>query len=207
MVLDGILYAGALAVLGALATYWGGAGWGAPAFGLAAFVLYFFRDPERVIPAGEGVVSPADGRIVDVRQMERDGGNVWKISIFLSIFDVHVNRAPIGGVIRDQAYRPGRFRIASQPEASVENEQNTVTIEGEGKTVVLKQIAGAIARRIVFDKKVGDRVARGERVGLIKFGSRVDLLLPLEYSLRIAMGERVKAGSSVIALPAMPENQ
>ncbi|HEY7679756.1 MAG TPA: phosphatidylserine decarboxylase, partial [Terriglobia bacterium] len=112
-----------------------------------------------------------------------------------------------GGVIRDQAYRPGRFRIASQPEASVENEQNTVTIEGEGKTVVLKQIAGAIARRIVFDKKVGDRVARGERVGLIKFGSRVDLLLPLEYSLRIAMGERVKAGSSVIALPAMPENQ
>jgi len=204
MVRDGLWYAAALAFLGAFAAFWGGIGWGAPAWGLAAFVLYFFRDPERVIPVGEGVVSPADGRVVDLRQVERDGRSVWKISIFLSIFDVHVNRAPISGVIRDQFYRPGRFRVASQPEASVENEQNTVTIEGERNTVVLKQIAGAIARRIVFDKKVGDRVARGERVGLIKFGSRVDLFLPVEYSPRIALGERVKAGSSVVAQPANP---
>ena len=202
MVLDGILYAVALGSLGALAAFWGGIGWGAPAWALAAFVLYFFRDPERVIPAGEGVVSPADGRVVDLRQVARGGQNLWKVSIFLSIFDVHVNRAPIGGVIRDQFYRPGRFHIASQPKASVENEQNTVTIEGEGNTVVLKQIAGAIARRIVFDKKVGDRVARGERVGLIKFGSRVDLFLPIEYSLSVVVGGRVKAGSSVIAMPA-----
>jgi phosphatidylserine decarboxylase len=202
MVLDGILYAVALGTLGAFAAYWGGIGWGAPAWALAAFVLYFFRDPERVIPAGEGVVSPADGRIVDLRQVERDGQSVWKMSIFLSIFDVHVNRAPIGGVIREQSYRPGRFHIASQPEASVENEQNTVTIEGERNTVVLKQIAGAIARRIVFDKKVGDHVARGERVGLIKFGSRVDLFLPLEYAPSVTVRGRVKAGSSVVAMPA-----
>ena len=198
MVLDGILYAAGLTVLGAFAAYLGGAGWGAPAWALAAFALYFFRDPERVIPAGEGVVSPADGRVVVMRAVEMDGQKMWKISIFLSIFDVHVNRSPIDGVIREQVYRRGRFRVASRPEASVENEQNRVTIAGQ-RTVVLKQIAGAVARRIVFTKKVGDRVQRGERIGLIKFGSRVDLLLPLDYAPRVAVGQRVHGGSSILA--------
>jgi phosphatidylserine decarboxylase len=204
MVLDGILYGAALLLMGAGAAYLGGIGWAAPLWALAAFVLYFFRDPDRIVPAGAGVVSPADGRVVDLRQTEIDGRPVWKISIFLNIFNVHVNRSPIAGVIRNIQYRPGRFRIASRPEASLENEQNTVTIEQDGAiTVVFKQIAGAVARRIVFNKKVGDRVERGERVGLIKFGSRVDLFLPLDYAPAIAVGDRVQGGSSWIAKPAM----
>jgi phosphatidylserine decarboxylase len=197
MVLDGILYAAALTVLGTCASYLGGPSWGGPFWALAAFALYFFRDPDRVIPA-TGVVSPADGRVVEMRTVERDGQKMWKISIFLSIFDVHVNRSPIDGIIREQVYRRGRFCVASRPEASVENEQNTVTIEGE-RTVVLKQIAGAVARRIVFSKKVGDRVRRGERIGLIKFGSRVDLLLPLDYAPLVTTGQRVHGGSSIVA--------
>jgi len=202
MVLDGILYGVALILMGCCAAYWGGIGWALPEWALAAFVLYFFRDPDRVIPDGEGIVSPADGRIVDLRQIELNGRPLWKISIFLNIFNVHVNRAPIGGTIRNQVYTRGKFRVASLPEASVENEQNTVTIESECGTVVYKQIAGAIARRIVSYKKVGDRVERGERVGLIKFGSRVDLFLPRGFAPQIAVGDRVKGGSSWIARPA-----
>jgi phosphatidylserine decarboxylase len=202
MVLDGILYGLSLIGLGVGAAYFGGIGWALPLWALAAFVLYFFRDPERVIPAGEGVVSPADGRVVDLRQIELDGQPYWKISIFLNIFNVHVNRAPVGGTIREQVYSPGRFLVASRPEASVQNEQNTVTIESAGETVVFKQIAGAVARRIVFRKKVGDHVERGERVGLIKFGSRVDLFLPLSLTPQISVGDRVSAGSSWIARPA-----
>ena len=202
MVLDGILYGLALTLMGAFAAYWGGVGWALPEWALAAFVLYFFRDPERVIPAGDGIVSSADGRVVDLRRTEINGQPFWKISIFLNIFNVHVNRAPIGGIIRSRAYRPGRFRIASRPEASIENEQNTVTIEGERDTVIFKQIAGLVARRIVFNKEVGDRVERGERVGLIKFGSRVDLFLPLGYSPQVAVGDHVKGGSSWVARPA-----
>jgi phosphatidylserine decarboxylase len=198
MVLDGILYAAGLTAAGVFAAYLGGAAWGAPLWALAGFALYFFRDPDRVIPAGESAVSPADGRVVEMRAIEIDGQTMWKISIFLSIFDVHVNRSPIEGIIREQAYQRGRFRVASRPEASVDNEQNAVTIAGE-RTVVLKQIAGAVARRIVFTKRVGDRVQRGERIGLIKFGSRVDLLLPLDYAPRIAVGQRVRGGSSIVA--------
>ena len=202
MVLDGILYGLALALMGGGAAYWLGWGWAIPLWLLAAFALYFFRDPERLIPAGDGIVSPADGRIVDVRQIEWDGQPCWKISIFLNIFNVHVNRAPVGGIIRSQVYRPGKFHVASRPQASVENEQNTVTIDGDRHTVVFKQIAGLVARRIVFTRKVGDRVERGERVGLIKFGSRVDLFLPLAVAPLVAVGDRVKGGSSWIARPA-----
>jgi phosphatidylserine decarboxylase len=202
MVLDGILYGVALLLMGSAAAYWLGLGWAVPLWLLAAFVLYFFRDPERLIPAGEGIVSPADGRIVDLRQVELDGRPYWKISIFLNIFNVHVNRAPVAGTIRSAVYRPGKFHVASRAAASAENEQNTVTIEGDNRTVVFKQIAGLVARRIVFSKKVGDRVERGERVGLIKFGSRVDLLLPLDVAPQVAVGDRVKGGSSWIARPA-----
>ena len=199
MVRDGIHYSFALVFLGLFAAYWGGPAWGTPFWLLAAFCLYFFRDPERHVPAGNLVVSPADGKVVDVRESEFDGRRVWKISIFLSVFDVHVNRAPLAGTIRNVRYQPGRFLMAFRPEASVENEQNTVTIEGDGLTVVFKQIAGTIARRIVFRKQLGDRVERGERVGLIKFGSRVDVFLPIETPPAVVVGDRVSGGSSILA--------
>ena len=199
MVRDGIHYSLALLFLGLFAAWLGGPAWGAPAWFLAAFVLYFFRDPDRLVPAGDVVVSPADGKIVDVREIELDGRRAWKISIFLSVFDVHVNRSPLSGTIRSLRYQPGRFLMAFRPEASVENEQNTVTVEGDGVTVVFKQIAGTIARRIVFRKKLGDRVERGERVGLIKFGSRVDVFLQIETPPAVVVGDRVSGGSSVLA--------
>ena len=202
MVLDGILYGVALLLMGAGAAAWLGWGWAVPLWLLAAFMFYFFRDPDRPLPVGEGIVSPADGRIVDLRQIEHDGRPCWKISIFLNIFDVHVNRAPMAGIICSARYTPGKFLVASRPDASVENEQNTVTIDGAGQTVVFKQIAGLIARRIVFTKQVGDRVERGERVGLIKFGSRVDLFLPLDFIPQVAVGDHVQGGSSWIARPA-----
>ena len=199
MVRDGFVYSFALLLLGLFAAYWGGLAWGAPAWFLAAFVLYFFRDPERLVPSGEVVVSPADGKVVDVRQVELDGRKAWKVSIFLSLFDVHVNRAPLSGTIRGLRYQPGRFLMAFRPEASVENEQNTVTIEGDRVTVTFKQIAGILARRIVFRKKIGDRVECGERVGLIKFGSRVDVFLPPEVPPAVAVGDRVHGGTSILA--------
>ena len=204
MVRDGFLYSSALILLGIFAAWLGGLPWAVPEWLLAAFVLYFFRDPERPVPAGEVVVSPADGKVVEVRQVDLDGQRTWKVSIFLSLFDVHVNRAPVSGIIQDLRYQPGRFLIASRPQASFENEQNTVRIQGEGSTVTFKQIAGLLARRIVFRKKVGDRVERGERVGLIKFGSRVDVFLPLEIPPAVAVGDRVRGGSSILARPGFP---
>ncbi len=196
MVRDGIYYglaflAGALA-LSSLA----GLLWALPLYALALFSLYFFRDPERLIPAGAVAVSPADGTIVAIRS---EGTDRTRVSIFLNIFDVHVNRAPISGIITEVRYQPGRFLVASREEASVHNEQNTVTIRGADSTVVFKQIAGLIARRIVFTKKPGDRVSAGERVGLIKFGSRVDVILGPEWILAVRQGDRVLAGSSVLA--------
>ena len=199
MVLDGILYGSGLLIVGAVAYYFGGPIWAIPELLLAGFVLYFFRDPDRLAPAGAEIVSPADGKVVDLSECEFDGLPVCKLSIFLSIFDVHVNRSPLSGVIRKIQYSPGKFLAAYRPESSVENEQNTVWIDGERYSVVFKQIAGLIARRIVFDKKVGDRVACGERVGLIKFGSRVDLFMPLEMLPCVKVGDRVHAGSTVLA--------
>jgi phosphatidylserine decarboxylase len=141
-------------------------------------------------------VSPADGKIVSIRQ---EGPDTTRISIFLNIFDVHVNRAPIAGSIAEVRYQPGKFIIASREEASIQNEQNTVAIEGAAGRVVFKQIAGLIARRIVFYKKPGDPVNAGERVGLIKFGSRADVFLGPEWKIEVTQGMRVKAGSSVLA--------
>ncbi len=167
---------------------------------LAAFFLWFFRDPDRVIPADPGaVVSPADGKVTDVSVVKLGGEQFKRISIFLNVFDVHVNRSPISGVIRSAHYQTGKFLNAMAPKSAECNEQNTVTVDGEGHTIVFKQIAGLLARRIVFTKKIGDTVQRGERVGLIKFGSRTDVLLEAAAEVEVKVGDRVKGGSSILA--------
>jgi phosphatidylserine decarboxylase len=195
IVLDGILYGAAFAAAGAL-VWWLLSPWFAiPLWLLGVFCLYFFRDPERAIPEGPVAVSPADGRVVAVKAE----GPLQRVSIFLNIFDVHVNRAPISGTITDVRYQRGAFHIASREACSTQNEQNIVTVQGDGTRVVFKQIAGLIARRIVFKRKPGDRVAAGERVGLIKFGSRVDVLFGPEWQVVVEPGQRVSAGSTVIA--------
>ena len=200
MVRDAYYYAlpllGAAALIGWLAAPL----WAVPALLLAAFFLWFFRDPERSIPTAAGaLVSPADGKVTDVSPVIIDGIRRLRISIFLNVFDVHVNRSPISGVIREVTYQRGKFLNAMNAASAEQNEQNVVTVEGEGQTVIFKQIAGLLARRIVFSKKVGDRVERGERIGLIKFGSRVDVLLDVSSRIEVKVGSHVKGGSSVLA--------
>lgn len=204
MVRDAYFYAVPLVAAAVLLGWLAGAFWGLPVLLLAFFFLWFFRDPERRIPNAAGaLVSPADGKVTDVSQVSESGVPQFRISIFLSVFDVHVNRAPIRGVIRKVAYQRGKFLNAMNPASAEQNEQNIVTVEGAGQTVVFKQIAGLLARRIVFNKKLGDHVERGERVGLIKFGSRVDVLLDRSASVQVKVGDRVKGGSSILAhLPA-----
>jgi phosphatidylserine decarboxylase len=171
-----------------------------PCLVLAAFFLWFFRDPERTIPDIPGaIVSPGDGKVTSVEPINLDGKPWARISIFLSVFNVHVNRSPITGVIRDVQYRKGKYLNAMNPACAECNEQNIVTVTGDGKIVIFKQIAGLLARRIVFNHKVGDQLVRGQRVGLIKFGSRVDVLLDGNASLQVKVGDRVKGGSSVLA--------
>jgi phosphatidylserine decarboxylase len=200
MVRDGFYYALGFCVVAAVAGWLAGPIYVLLPLLLAAFFLWFFRDPERAIPAEAGaVVSPADGKVTDVARVEVDGRPRTRISIFLSVFDVHVNRSPIAGVITKVEYRRGRFRNALSAASAVENEQNVVTVEGDGLTVIFKQIAGVLARRIVFTKKLGDRVERGERVGLIKFGSRTDVLLDPSADVHVAVGDRVRGGCSVLA--------
>jgi len=167
---------------------------------LAAFFLWFFRDPERNITTEPGaVVSPADGKVTQVANVDINGKPMLRVSIFLNVFDVHVNRSPIAGVIRSAHYQTGKFLNAMNPACAECNEQNTVSVEGEGHTIIFKQIAGLLARRIVFTKKIGERVERGERVGLIKFGSRTDILLDPVASIQVKVGDRVRGGSSVLA--------
>ncbi|HLM57455.1 MAG TPA: phosphatidylserine decarboxylase family protein [Pyrinomonadaceae bacterium] len=167
---------------------------------LAAFMAYFFRDPRREVPGAEGVVvSPADGRVTRIEKLapgEADSPTL--VSIFLSPFDVHINRAPIAGTILDVTYTKGRFTSATRDSASLVNEQNTLTIKGERMTIVCKQIAGVLARRIVCWKRAGESLEIGERFGLIKFGSRTDLVLPPEVELEVAVGHRVRGGATVI---------
>jgi len=167
---------------------------------LAIFVFSFFRDPERVIPAEPGaIVSPGDGRVVVVTD-EQDAGRPGKrISIFLAVWNVHVNRAPAAGVITKMEYRPGKFLAAMRERASMENEQNVFTLSTDAGEMVFKQIAGLIARRVVSWKKEGERVARGERIGLVRFGSRVDVWVPKDAEILVKLGENVKGGSSVLA--------
>ena len=197
IVLDGIYYALSLVAAGALVSWLANPWYAAPLWILALFCLYFFRDPERTIPTGPVAVSPADGKVVAIKP---DSPTQNRISIFLNVFDVHVNRTPIAGTITNVKYQPGQFLVASREICSTDNEQNIVTVKGDnGSIVVFKQIAGLIARRIVFNKKPGDHVETGERIGLIKFGSRMDVLLGPEWEIVVQEGMRVSAGATVIA--------
>src|SRR5580704_11275344 len=167
---------------------------------LALFIFSFFRDPERVIPSEPGaVVSPGDGRVVVVTEEENAGRPGRRVSIFLAVWNVHVNRSPATGTITKLEYRPGKFLAAMRERASVENEQNVFTLSTDAGELVFKQIAGWIARRVVSWKKQGDKVARGERIGLVRFGSRVDVWVPKEAEILVRLGENVKGGASVLA--------
>jgi phosphatidylserine decarboxylase len=207
MVRDGYIYGlSLLAVAVVLAWATGSWYWSIVPVLLAMFFLWFFRDPQRSIPRGEGlIVSPADGVVTETARIETQEGPRQRISIFLNVFDVHVNRSPIAGEITAVRYQTGKFLNAMNQECAERNEQNIVTVRGEGMEIVFKQIAGLIARRIIFNYGEGDRVERGQRVGLIKFGSRTDLILPVEADIRVKTGQRVKGGSSIIA--EMPESE
>jgi phosphatidylserine decarboxylase len=201
MVRDGYFYGVGCLVAAGLIVWLAAWPYAVPVLLLAAFALWFFRDPERQIPQAAGaVVSPGDGKVTDVSQVSDGGVSRNRISIFLNVFDVHVNRSPIAGVIREVRYQRGKFLNAMGAQSAEENEQNIVAVEGEGRTVVFKQIAGLIARRIVFNFKVGDQVARGQRVGLIKFGSRVDILFDRDAAIQVKIGDRVQGGASVLAV-------
>jgi len=200
MVRDGYYYGFVMLVAAVLVGWLTSPAWAIIPVLLAAFFLWFFRDPERRIPTDPGaIVSPADGKVTDVSMITVDGHRVQRISIFLNVFDVHVNRSPAAGVIRAAHYQKGKFLNAMNPACAECNEQNTVTLEGEGHTIVFKQIAGLLARRIVFSKKIGDSVQRGERVGMIKFGSRTDVLLEPSAEIKAKVGDRVKGGASILA--------
>src|SRR5258707_14497108 len=176
------------------------------AFGL--FCFSFFRDPERTISSDPGVVvSPADGRVVVITEEENAGRPGTRISIFLAIWNVHVNRSPAAGTITNMKYCPGKFSAAMRESASTHNEQNVITLATESGEITFKQIAGLIARRVVCWKKSGDRIARGERIGLVRFGSRADLWLPRDYELLVKVGDHVKGGSSIVAYwPPRPKS-
>jgi phosphatidylserine decarboxylase len=167
---------------------------------LGLFVFYFFRDPDRTIPADPGaVVSPADGHVVEIVEEQLNSRPGRRISIFLSIWDVHIQRAPAGGRIESVAYRPGKFLAALRSRASTENEQNVIQMETPRGRLVFKQIAGAIARRVICWKHEGETVALGDRVGMIRFGSRVDVWLPEEARITVRPGDTVRGGSSILA--------
>src|SRR5213080_3284761 len=167
---------------------------------LALFIFSFFRDPERVIPAEAGaVVSPGDGRVVVVTEEENAGRPGKRVSIFLAVWNVHVNRSPATGTIAKLEYRPGKFLAAMRERASMENEQNVFTLSTDAGEMVFKQIAGLLARRVVSWKRPGEPVLRGERIGLVRFGSRVDVWLPKGAEILVKVGENVKGGASVIA--------
>lgn len=202
MVRDGYYYGFALVAVSVIVyLLTGHSGWAVLPLLLAVFFLWFFRDPERTIPQGEGlVVSPADGKLTAIERIMTPSGERLRLSIFLSVFDVHINRSPISGVLREVRYQKGLYLNALDPASADKNEQNLAVLDSpEGHEVAFKQIAGLLARRIVFQPKAGDYLERGERVGMIKFGSRVDVLLPVYAELRVKKGDRVQGGSTVLA--------
>ncbi len=199
MVKDGFRFALPPLVLGIVLMFfhW----WlGAVFVALGLFVLYFFRDPERQIPSEPGaVVSPADGRIVEVVDEPLGDRPGKRISIFLSVFDVHVNRAPVGGQVRGVEYHRGRFMAAWNEKASLANEQNAITISAPAGEMTFKQIAGWVARRILCWTRIGDEVRIGQRIGMIRFGSRVDVWLPADAEILVRRGQHVAGGATQIA--------
>jgi phosphatidylserine decarboxylase len=202
MVRDGYLYGLALlAVAVVVHLFTGGWIWAVIPVLLAIFFLWFFRDPRRTIPQGEGlVVSPADGKVTAIERVMTPAGESLRLSIFLNVFNVHVNRSPITGTLREVRYQKGQYLNAMNPESAEKNEQNLAVVESDdGYEVAFKQIAGLLARRIVFNRKAGDRLERGERVGMIKFGSRVDVLLPGHAEIRVKKGDHVQGGSTILA--------
>jgi phosphatidylserine decarboxylase len=200
MVKDGIYYALGMLIVAVLVGWLTAPVLVAIPLILAAFFLWFFRDPERTVPDAPGlIVSPADGKVTEVVTVDWNGAPRKRISIFLNVFNVHVNRCPIAGVIKAAEYRRGKFGNAMGAISSEQNEQNIVTVEGDRQTLVFKQIAGLLARRIVFSKKVGDVVARGERIGLMKFSSRMDVIMDPATTLRVKVGDHVRGGSTVLA--------
>ena len=206
MVRDGYIYGvSLLAVAAVLVWATSNPAWAIAPLLLAAFFLWFFRDPERVIPDAPGlVVSPGDGVVTETVTIQTPEGPRQRISIFLSVFNVHVNRAPIRGVLTRVYYQKGLYLNAMNPASADQNEQNIATIRGaDGVEVTFKQIAGLLARRIVFNFAEGDKLERGQRVGLIKFGSRVDVILPANAEIKVKLRQKVQGGASVLAvLPA-----
>ena len=200
MVSYGIYYALGLGAAGALITWLLSWPFAIPFYLLAAFCLNFFRDPERVIPAGPYAVSPADGKIVAIKPDDAGG---LRISIFLNVFDVHVNRTPIGGKVASVTYKKGQFLVASQEDASDANEQNVIIVDGviagQPTRVVFKQIAGLIARRLLCYVTAGTVVETGQRIGMMKFGSRMDVFLGPEWEVLVKAGQRVAGGSGILA--------
>jgi phosphatidylserine decarboxylase len=205
MVRDGYIYGLSLLAVAVLLVWVTKDGaWAVAPVLLAAFFLWFFRDPKRTIPTAPGlIVSPGDGLVTETVAISTPDGPRQRISIFLNVFNVHVNRSPIAGSLTRVRYQKGKYLNAMNPASADRNEQNAVTVKGDGYEVTFKQIAGLLARRIVFNLSQGDTVERGQRVGLIKFGSRVDVLLPAEAAIKIKVGDKVKGGSSVLAV--MPD--
>ena len=211
MALDGLPFIGAagliLIILGVIASFTeSNIIWGftyAEAL-LLLFIIFFFRDPDRVTPEGEGlVISAADGKVVLIKEVsfpELSDEKLIQVSVFLSVFNVHVNRIPVSGVVDEIKYYPGKFLAAWNEKASLENEQTLISIDTGTKKIYFKQIAGLIARRIVWKLESGQSVRAGERFGLIRFGSRVDILLPLNSEIRVKVGDKVKGGETVIGV-------
>ena len=200
MVRDGYFYGFGFVIVAVIAWYVSHLVWlAALPVVLAMFFLWFFRDPSRNVPIEPGlIVSPGDGKVEELEWIEFPEGGRLRVTIFLNVFDVHVNRVPVGGVVILSEHNEGQFMNAMKPESAIHNEQTLITIDAGGYTVSFKQIAGLLARRIVNNLKVGDRVERGQRMGLIKFGSRVDVLMPAETTPRVKVGDRVKGGSSIL---------
>ncbi len=202
---DGLRFLLPLAGIAAVGFALGWAWLGVPALALAAFVANFFRDPERVPPAAsDAVLAPADGRVVEVIPFagwRGPGGEpLTQVAIFMSPLDVHVNRAPVAGTVEAVEYRPGGFRAAWHPAASLENEQALIRFRTAGGDIWMKQIAGVLARRVVTWVRPGDKVEAGERIGLIRFGSRVELILPARFAVQVRPGQRAVAGVTVVAV-------
>jgi len=205
MVRDGIFYGLGLLVVAAIVWHFTGfLSLTAVPVLLALFFLWFFRDPSRKVPDGPGmIVSPADGKVDLAEWVETPEGGRLRVTIFLNVFNVHVNRVPVGGTVEVMEFRKGQFLNAMRPDSAVHNEQTLITINTGDYSVSFKQIAGLLARRIVCNLKVGDRVERGQRMGLIKFGSRTDVLMPAEARLLVKKGQNVVGGKTVLAV--MPE--